>query len=104
MIPRTRSPRLAASIVAEAITPLIPGAGPPPTRIARVRRPELLSLIGQPRSGMSCRSHDHAVSVQYTATFNSEPRAGLGASSAVGVAARSHNSIEIYQRFVLDNP
>src|ERR1700719_3334841 len=35
-MPRTRNPLLRASIVAEAMTPLIPGAGPPPTRIARV--------------------------------------------------------------------
>jgi len=33
---RSRQPLLIASIVAEAITPLMPGAGPPPTRIARV--------------------------------------------------------------------
>src|SRR5579872_780654 len=32
----TRKPLLIASIVAEAMTPLIPGAGPPPTRIANV--------------------------------------------------------------------
>jgi len=35
-MPITRSPLLIASIVADAITPLMPGAGPPPTRIAKV--------------------------------------------------------------------
>src|SRR5579862_5307925 len=35
-MPITRKPQLIASIVAEAMTPLIPGAGPPPTKIARV--------------------------------------------------------------------
>src|ERR1700730_9953183 len=45
-MPRTRTPWLRASIVADAMTPLIPGAGPPPTRIASVS------------SGfMTCRSH-----------------------------------------------
>src|SRR6266545_2315389 len=34
--PRARRPRLRASIEAAAITALIPGAGPPPTRIASV--------------------------------------------------------------------
>jgi hypothetical protein len=32
----TRSPELIASMVAAAITPLMPGAGPPPTKIAKV--------------------------------------------------------------------
>src|SRR5579875_3108448 len=35
-MPTTRSPLLMASIVADAMTPLMPGAGPPPTSIARV--------------------------------------------------------------------
>src|SRR5579862_4859092 len=35
-MPSTRSPLWTASIVAEAMTPFIPGAGPPPTKIARV--------------------------------------------------------------------
>src|ERR1700761_8644614 len=35
-MPSTRKPWLRASIVADAMTPLIPGAGPPPTRIASV--------------------------------------------------------------------
>src|ERR1700728_4568447 len=45
-----------ASIVAEAMTPLMPGAGPPPTRIARVSmgeipiRPGKISYHGK-RSG-----------------------------------------------------
>src|SRR6266542_191898 len=34
--PSTRRPRLRASMEAAAITALIPGAGPPPTRIASV--------------------------------------------------------------------
>src|ERR1700688_566372 len=57
MIPIPRRPRLAASIVAEAITPLIPGAGPPPTRIASVCRPDPLSFIAQPLGGLSSRDH-----------------------------------------------
>src|SRR5665213_3009242 len=38
-MPSTRNPWLRASIVADAMTPLIPGAGPPPTRIASVSSP-----------------------------------------------------------------
>jgi len=37
-MPVTSIPLLLASIVAEWMTPLIPGAGPPPTRIASLRR------------------------------------------------------------------
>src|SRR5215471_302801 len=35
-MPTARSPHLKASIAADAMTPLMPGAGPPPTRIASV--------------------------------------------------------------------
>ena len=34
--PSTRSPRFRASMVAAAMTALMPGAGPPPTRMASV--------------------------------------------------------------------
>src|SRR5690242_4483054 len=51
-MPITRNPQLIASMVADAITPLMPGAGPPPTRIASVslmrailRRPSLRSFF-----------------------------------------------------------
>src|SRR5579864_7508629 len=35
-MPITRQPSLIASIAADAMTPLMPGAGPPPTRIPKV--------------------------------------------------------------------
>src|ERR1700733_15573249 len=53
-MPSTRSPWLRASIVAEAMTPLIPGAGPPPTRIASVSSPFI--MLRSHRGGR-CRSH-----------------------------------------------
>jgi hypothetical protein len=37
-MPIARKSELKASIAAAAITPLIPGAGPPPTKIASVSR------------------------------------------------------------------
>src|SRR5579884_3971160 len=56
-MPRTRSPWLRASIVAEAMTPLIPGAGPPPTRIASVSSSPFMRALYRGRDG---RSHPPA--------------------------------------------
>src|SRR6266481_8753391 len=44
-MPTTSMPWLMASIVTELMTPLIPGAGPPPT--TRARRPEFASFAMQ---------------------------------------------------------
>src|ERR1700681_3398689 len=57
-MPSTRSPWLRASIVAEAITPLIPGAGPPPTRIASVS--SAFITLSSHRRGRRRGSHPRA--------------------------------------------
>ena len=49
-IPTTSTPRLRASIVAALMTPLMPGAGPPPTRMPRRWIPR--SLITTPPAGL----------------------------------------------------
>src|SRR5579875_1315696 len=56
-MPRTRTPWLRASIVAEAMTPLIPGAGPPPTRIASVSSSPFMASLYRGGDG---RSHPAA--------------------------------------------
>src|ERR1700737_1006910 len=56
-MPSTRSPWLRASIVADAMTPLIPGAGPPPTRIASV---SFSCIIPSRRRGRRCGLHPRA--------------------------------------------
>src|ERR1700680_270253 len=57
-MPSTRRPWLRASIVADAMTPLIPGAGPPPTRIASVSSAFIIAPLH--RRGRRCGLHARA--------------------------------------------
>src|SRR5687768_14797291 len=52
--PITSSPRLIASMVTDEITPLIPGAGPPPTTIASRPRGAGVSMGQTPRAYRRC--------------------------------------------------
>src|SRR5579883_3135539 len=88
--PTTSSPRLIASIVTDEITPLIPGAGPPPTTIASRPRDAEFDMGRTPQA---VRSADARVPRVFGERIGPRPRFSRGAAAvlaavfAAGLAA-----------------